>query len=156
MKKYTVHIVWLIVAVVALVGGYFYGKSTASAGAAGRFAGRTGAFASSTAGFAGRGGGAGGGFVSGQILSLSGDSMTIQLANGNSQVIFYSSSTSVIKPEPAPVSSLAPGTMVMIGGTTNSDGSLTAQSIQVRTAGTGGPGGFGGGSGAPASTTTGQ
>jgi Domain of unknown function (DUF5666) len=151
MKKYLVHIVWLVVVIVALVGGIYYGKSTA-ASAAGRFGG---AGASSTrTGFTGRGGAAGGGFVAGQILSLGAGSMTIQLANGNSQVVFYSSSTAVIKPEPAPVSSLMPGTMVMIGGTTNSDGSLTAQSIQVRTAGASGFGG-GGAAGSGAGATGG-
>jgi hypothetical protein len=130
MKKYSVHIIWAIVAVAALVGGIFYGKSMAASG----FGGRTGTFASSTrAGFGGRGG-AGGGFVSGQILSMDSDSLTIQLANGNSEIVFYSSSTPVIKPTMASVSDLTPGTMVMIGGSTNSDGSLTAQSIQVRNA----------------------
>lgn len=143
-NKYVVHIVWLVIAIVALVGGYFYGKSTVSS-VAGRFGGR--GLSSST--FAGRTGGAtGGGFVAGTVVSMSSDNMTIQLANGNTQIVFYSSSTAVIKPEPASVSDLTTGTMVMIGGTENSDGSLTAASIQVRTGA--GPGGFGG---APSSTT---
>ena len=29
MKKYTVHIIWLVVAIVVGVGGFFYGRSTA-------------------------------------------------------------------------------------------------------------------------------
>ena len=59
--------------------------------------------------------------------------MTVSLANGNSQVVFYSSSTQVMKPTDSSGKRLATGTRVMIGGTSNSDGSLTAQSIQVET-----------------------
>lgn len=154
MKKYQTHIIWFVIVVVAFVGGWFIGKGMASA-ASGR-----GAFALSSStrtGFTGggRAGGAGGGFVAGQIMSVSSSSLTISLPNGNSEIVFYSDSTSVIKPMPAPISSLTPGTMVMIGGTANSDGSLTAQSIQVRTAsstfGGGGAsaGAAGGGSAAP-------
>jgi Domain of unknown function (DUF5666) len=130
MKKYKVHIVWAIIVVVALIGGWYYGKTTsASSGVAGRL----GAYSSSTrAAFAGRGGAAGGGFVSGQILSIGAQSFTVQLANGNSEVVFYSSSTSVVKPTIASVSDLTVGSNVMIGGSTNSDGSVTAQTIQVR------------------------
>jgi hypothetical protein len=68
--------------------------------------------------------------------------MTISLANGNSQVVFYSGATQVMKPTIVPASTLVAGTRVMIGGTANSDGSLTAQSIQVQTGS-----GFGGGAG---------
>jgi len=134
MKKNQVHIIWVIVAIVAFAGGWFIGKSMA-APAAGRGA-FTGTFSSSTrgAGFGGGRGGAGGGFVAGTVASLGSGSMTISLPNGNSEIVFYSSSTQVIKPSPASVSDLTPGTMVMIGGTSNSDGSLTAQSIQVRNA----------------------
>lgn len=149
MKKYTTHIIWLVVAIVAFGGGWYIGKAAAPAGR-GAF---TGAFTSSTrGGFAGGTRGAGGGFVAGTVASIQGGSMTISLPNGNSEIVFYSSSTSVIKPSPASVSDLTPGTSVMIGGTSNSDGSLTAQSIQVRTANSGGPGfgaGQGGGAGAP-------
>ena len=134
MKKYIVHIVWVVVAIVAFAGGTYYGKSTVAAGFAGR--GGAGAFASSTrAGFAGRVGAfGGGGFAAGQVTAVNANSLTVQLPNGNSEVVFYSSSTSIVEPMPAPASALAPGTMVMIGGTTNSDGSVTAQTIQIRAA----------------------
>jgi hypothetical protein len=126
MKKYLVHIIWLVVAIIALIGGIFYGKGSASGQAAAR------SYASSTRSGASRTG-ASGGFVSGQIISVGADSMTVSLANGNSQVVFYSSSTQVMKPTIVPASDLTSGTRVMIGGTANSDGSLTAQSIQVQT-----------------------
>ncbi len=139
MKKYKVHIVWAIIVIIALVGGIFYGKGGASSQTAGK------SFASSTRSGALRTG-TGGGFVSGQIISVDADSMTVSLANGNSQVVFYSSSTQVMEPTIVPASTLVAGTRVMIGGTANSDGSLTAQSIQVET-GTSAPAGAGSSSG---------
>jgi hypothetical protein len=130
MKKYLVHIVWLVIAIVVAVGGFFYGKSTATVPRAG-FAG-AGAYASSTRRLAG---GATGGLLTGQITAMDSSSITLQLANGNSQVVFYSSSTPVSEPTTVSANTLKVGTNVMVGGTSNSDGSLTAQTIQVRTAG---------------------
>jgi len=125
MKKYSVHIIWAVIVVVALVGGIFYGKSSAPSSTASR-----GSYASSTRSGFSR---AGGGFVAGQIISVDSSSMMVSLANGSSQVVFYSNSTQVMKPTIVPASTLTTGTRVMIGGTANSDGSLTAQSIQVQT-----------------------
>lgn len=139
---------WAIVAIIALVGGIFYGKSGTSSTTA------RGSYASSTRSGAGRAG-ASGGFVSGQIISVDSNSLTVSLANGNSQVVFYSSSTQVMKPTIVPASNLAAGTRVMIGGTPNSDGSLTAQSIQVQT-GNGFPGGGAGNASGSRSGSAGQ
>jgi hypothetical protein len=133
MKEYKTHIIWGIVVVVALAGGFFWGKSIASTTRAG-LAGTAGGFSSSTRSrFAGAGGTTGG-FTTGQVAAISSSSLTLQLANGNSEVVFYSSSTLISEPMTVPVSDLSSGTNVMVAGTTNSDGSLTAQSIQVRTA----------------------
>jgi len=137
MKKYSVHIIWGIVAVVALTGGFFWGKASVHPSFG------NGAYGTFSASTTRRGAGSGGGFVAGQISAMDSSSITLQLPNGNSEVVFYSSSTSVTEPTVVPVSNLTVGTNVMIGGTQNSDGSLTAQSIQVRTGGGVGPG-FGG------------
>jgi hypothetical protein len=126
MKKYKTHIIWAVIVVVALVGGIFYGKSSTASQATSRSLS-----ASSTRSGFGRA--AGGGFVSGQIISVDANSMTVSLANGNSQVVYYSSSTQVMKPTIVPASDLVAGTRVMIGGTADSSGVLTAQSIQVQT-----------------------
>lgn len=133
MRKYLVHIIWAVIAVIALVGGIFYGK--------GSVANSTASSAGATRGAYGRTGAAGG-LVLGQIVSINGQSMIVSLANGNSEVVFYSTSTQISEPTIVSASSLATGTMVMVGGTSNSDGSLTAQSIQVRSGGS-----FGGSSG---------
>lgn len=145
MKKYLVHMIWLVVAIAVGVGGFFYGKSTAAVSRTG-VAG-VGVYGSSTRRLAG---GAGGGFTSGQISAMDSTSITLQLANGNSEVVFYSSSTPISEPTTVSPSALKVGTNVMVGGSANSDGSLTAQTIQVRPAGT--AGGYGGGAATGAGT----
>jgi len=127
MKKYTVHIVWVVVVIIAFIGGIYYGKTTVpSVASRGNFAGLT----SSTRGsFAGRTGAAGGGAVIGQVTAVDANSITVQLANGNSEVVLYSSSTPVTEPTKVSPSILATGMTITVGGTQNSDGSLTAQTI---------------------------
>lgn len=133
--------VWLVVAIVALAGGFFWGKAS---GAASRAAGFAGAYSSSTRRTFG--GATGGGLVTGQISTIDSSSITLQLANGNSEVVFYSTSTPVSEPTMVPANTLRVGSTIMVTGTSNSDGSLTAESIQVRPAGaTNGGYGIGGG-----------
>ena len=132
----------VVVGIVCALAFFFIGRATVGTSTT---AGR-GAFASSTrtGAFAGRAG-AGGGFVAGTVVSISNGVMTVSLANGNSENVYYSSSTSIIKPQPASASQLTPGTLVMVGGSSNSDGSVTASTIQVRQATS--TGAFGGGGG---------
>jgi hypothetical protein len=84
--------------------------------------------------FAGRGGQNGnGGVVTGQILSKDDQSMTIQLPNnGGSKIVFYSTSTQISKMAPGASSDLTNGEQVIIMGKANSDGSVTAQTVQIR------------------------
>ena len=139
--------VWVIVLVVvaggAFWGGMQYAKSSTPATAV-RTAGSgsyTGARGTRTAG---------GGFTSGQIVSSDATSITIQMQSGSSQVVFYSPTTQIMKSTSGSAADLAAGVNVMISGTTNSDGSLTANSIQIRPAGMTG-GAPGSGASAPAS-----
>ncbi len=74
----------------------------------------------------------GGGFASGQVTAKDNQSITLQLPNGNSEIVLYSSSTQIVKPTATSLKDVTIGGQVMIGGTQNSDGSLTAQSIQIR------------------------
>ena len=135
---------WITVVVVALVvgGGGFYagekyqaGQAPAATTGAGTFAGR------GAGGFAGRTGGAGGGATFGTIVAMDASSITVQLptststaATTGSKVVLYDSSTQVQELQSVSPSSLSVGQSVTVAGTTNSDGSVTAQSIQIRPA----------------------
>jgi len=139
IKKYWIIIVSCVVcAIVFFFIGMSYGKGTANTTSlSGRMS------SSSARGFSGARSGNSGGFANGQVTAKDNQTITLQLPNGNSEVVFYSSSTQVIKPSAASLSDVVSGTQVMIGGTQNADGSLTAQSIQIRTAGAGAPSGMG-------------
>jgi len=106
--------------------------------------GRAGRGAGGAGGFQGRGG-IGGMGINGQILSMDDKSLTIQLANGGSQFVFFSPTTPILKFSTGTTADLQKGVNVSATGTTNSDGSVTAQMIQIRPAGMNFPG-FGGGS----------
>ncbi len=132
MKKniLIVSIIILIVAGGAFYGGMLYGKSQ---NARPNFGNGTFQTRINRAG-------ANGGFISGTILSKDASSITVQLQNGSgSKIIFYSDTTSVGKMTEGTANDLAVGTSVSVMGTTNSDGSVTAQSIQIRPAGQGKP-----------------
>ncbi len=113
--------VLLIVAGVAFYGGVLYKTSQTPAT-------RTGAQGSRTGGrFT-----AGNNFVTGSVVAEDNQSITIKSADGSSRIIFYSGSTQVGEFVSGATTDLKVGQTVMATGTTNTDGSITAQSIQIR------------------------
>lgn len=124
-------IVSLIVGFVLVAGGAFYSgiqydKNKAPSAAAQQNSGRMGGF--------GRGNGMGGGPSGGEIITKDDTSVTVKLRDGGSRIIFYSPSTSIMKTDAGTAKDLAIGQQIFANGTTNADGSITAQSIQIRAA----------------------
>ena len=84
-------------------------------------------------GFRGRTGGQqGGGFVGGEIISKDEKSFTVKMREGGSKIVFFSNSTEISKSAKGSFQDLNSGAQVLVNGTANSDGSLTAQTVQIR------------------------
>jgi hypothetical protein len=124
-------IVWGIVGIIVLVGVFFGGVSYGKGQAASKVA-TTGAAA--YAGARTRGAGGFGGATIGQILSENAQSITIALPSGGSEIVLLDNTTPITKQASGTMSDLAVGTTVSVIGTANADGSVTAQSIQIRPA----------------------
>lgn len=74
-----------------------------------------------------------GGFrpVNGEIISADERSITVKLQDGSSKIVVLSEKTQINKAETVNKTELKAGATVAIFGTENSDGSVTAQNIQL-------------------------
>jgi hypothetical protein len=71
--------------------------------------------------------------VNGEILSVDTQSVTVKLPAGGSKIAFYSASTKISKTVDGTIDDLKVGENLVLNGQDNPDGSMTAQTIQLRT-----------------------
>ncbi len=81
-----------------------------------------------------RGGIAGGGFLSGTVAAKDSGSITLNTRDGSSHVILITPATSVSKSVTGALADVSVGSTVIVSGSINSDGSVSASTIQLRPA----------------------
>jgi hypothetical protein len=74
---------------------------------------------------------AGGGAVNGTILSTDAKSLTVKMADGSTKIVLLSGSTAYSNTQAAAQGDLKTGSTVAVFGTANSDGSVTATTVQI-------------------------
>ncbi len=73
----------------------------------------------------------GAGFVTGSLLKKDATSMTVQTRDGSTKLILVTSSTKAMQMADTTIDQFNQGSNVMVNGTANSDGSITAQTVQL-------------------------
>jgi len=132
IKPLYVIILIIIFAGVGFYGGTLYQKNqTRASFARGGFGGVGGRFGGGQGGFGGGQGANGMIPVRGQIVSSGNGSVTVKLNDGSSKIVNLTSTTSISKTTTGSTSDMKSGQMVTAIGTTNSDGSVTAQTVLV-------------------------
>ena len=69
--------------------------------------------------------------VRGQVLNMDTNSLTVKLSDGSTKLVVLSSSTAFMQSTKAALTDLKTGDTVNVVGTANSDGSVTAQDVQI-------------------------
>jgi len=140
-NKITIIVIALILIGASFYGGVVYGKNTVSA--RGQFTNSQ--FTGNVNGARGTGmrGNTNGGFTSGEIISKDAMGVTIKTQDGSTKIVLIATSTQVMKSSAGSLGDLTTGINVTITGIANSDGSITAQNVQIRPAGLAPIGGMG-------------
>lgn len=73
----------------------------------------------------------GAGMIRGEIINKDDESITVKMADNSSKIIMITDNTEINKATKAETEELVNGQQVMIFGSTNADGSLTASQIQL-------------------------
>lgn len=133
MHMQTKHLIPLLMGVILTAGLAFYGGTLYAKPKIGAF--RNGMPANFRTGVGPAGANGPGrmmGLAAGEILSKDDKSVTVKLQDGGSKIVFFSASTTVSKMTDGSLDDLTQGTNVFVNGTTNADGSVTANMIQIR------------------------
>lgn len=69
--------------------------------------------------------------VSGEVIAQDEESVTVKLADGSSRIIFVGEDVQINKSAPGTKDDLTEGVQVLVVGSENPDGSITATSIQI-------------------------
>jgi len=77
--------------------------------------------------------------VRGQVLSIDASGLTVKLSDGSSRIVVVSGTTTFVKSASAAQSDVKTGDTVMVVGTQNSDGSITALDVQINPPALNGP-----------------
>lgn len=119
-------------------GGLLVGHSTGASTTTNQAVGAFGAPGERASGDSGFGGGAGGGFTSGEITAIDGSTVTIKASDGSTVTVSTTDGTTVRTTTDASVSDLGVGDTVTVIGSTDSSGTVTAQAITEGATGIGG------------------
>ena len=77
----------------------------------------------------------GGGLVSGEILASDSQSLTVKMRDGSTKIVLFGTSAEISKFVVGTAADLKVGETVLVTGTANDDGSVTAKTVQIRPAG---------------------
>jgi hypothetical protein len=69
--------------------------------------------------------------VAGEILSMDSKTVTVKMADGSSKIVVLSDKTVYNKTQTGSLNDLKVGDNISVFGTTNTDGSVTAQNVQI-------------------------
>jgi len=123
-----------VLSAIILAGGGFFGGVTYQKGKSPVFGNgnRLTAMGTPPSGTVNRNGRPGGSDNSGEITAKDDKSITIKLSTGSTKIIYYSDSTKVLKSEDGSKDDLSIGATISAMGTSNSDGSVSAENIQIQ------------------------
>lgn len=135
MEKYSKHINYIVPAVAVLSFGVgYFAHSFTNPSVQPDLAGMQGRaqFGQGTGNRSGQMMARGGGMVQGEIISIDDTGITVKGRDGGSKIVLMSTSTKVFKSVDTIKSDLKVGTNVMVAGTSNPDGSVSASSVSIR------------------------
>lgn len=127
-------IIACVLGIALFYGGFLYGKSSTiqvDQRGQGFGSGSVGAMRTSRSG-SNSGGMGMGGFISGEVISKDDQGVTVKLRDGGSKIVFISPSTKIVKDTVSSLNDVVVGSQVSINGSSDTNGSITAQSVQIR------------------------